>query len=176
MTMTRAEELIAELNGLVQGFNEAAQELIESIQHTDSSAPTMTIEELSEWLLALRSAKEAAESAKSCVNSAITSTNKAFCIAMTDTTKNPSGDVTFKSNLGTFSSSAEGYFSIHDAKIFYEWLQKKGGDYHAQFVTYATKKSALAELCNNLLADGFDVPPGIKDTIVPTVKVRRKNG
>ena len=173
---TNYNEKIDELSTLVMIVNQYLEQLAEFTEETESLCKLMTLEQQTQWIFALREAKESIEQTKICVNRNLESSYTIFTNDIANPLKNTTEECFVKTKQGTFTASAEGYYAIVDPDKFFLHCQKvfHNNEYIREFVRLSTHKRELQDYCNSILESGENVPDFIKYFIKPSVRVVKR--
>jgi hypothetical protein len=155
--------------------------LAELLNRVPAEVTLLDINGQSEMVVRLKDLKKLFEETLKLTNKALSPSEMNLCRSISDT-----NDITFRHELATLTASARGFFEIKEPKKFFDWLHQNYvpdddlGVYDErptvldEFVRLSSSKKARAEFCTEILEKGGNVPPGIKEHIIATVKVRRK--
>ncbi len=148
--------------------------LLETLQRVPAEITLSTLEQQGDIVLALRQLRDTLKEGLTKSNKILAPVEQHLCQTIANKIED---GLSYKHPKATITASARGFFVVVDGIKFYEWLCKDGNEKAPlqKFINYVNSKKERAELCDNLLSDGKDVPAGIKEHIIASVTIRRKS-
>lgn len=174
------ESLANEINLNTMIVDKHVNILAELLNKVPAEITLLDINGQSEMVVRLKDLKKLFEETLKLTNKALAPSEMNLCRSIGDT-----DDITYRHDLATLTASARGFFEIKGPKIFLDFLHQNFipnddlGVYDErptvldEFVRLSSSKKAREKFCTEILEKGGNVPPGIKEHIIATVKVRR---
>ena len=167
MEMVMSSALELQVIALSKNLEKILDALLECLQRVPAEITLITLDDQAGLVIELRNIKDLLKGVLKQGNKVLTAAEQHLCQTIAN---KGDDDVTYHHSKATVTASARGFFSIVEPDLFYDWCGTA-----KIFVRYVSSETEKTELCEGLLGEGKKLPPGIKEHVIASVTVRRKN-